>query len=389
MGQETLEPTVDLIERLRRILPNVLREGTGDNGQDAWHVRAAGRPVHQQLSLLLTMYDTLLQADLGSDGNWAWKATTLVRISDCFRNLNFNCLAKRYAMLALCDEASRREVQPTDGSYQRLLVFFGMLETEIQRYAGLIRILAADGSEYRRFPESVLLDLDDDWMSETPSIQESSQYFLTTNYLRYLLSKLSWFHEHKNEDSAAKGHILERLAAYTLFCMPGARIRLRVKEDGTGTDHDVVCTLEGHTVDFRTELGRYLIAECKAHKEKKTPLDVAAKFARALTKVKSKFGILFCPQGITGQFKDENAQKEQLDLFRDSGIVMILLTEENLQHVGNGRNLINILRFKYDQIRLFQTIKPDDLLDAVPHGWYSWMFVAPPQTDQTSEIKDA
>ncbi len=262
MGQEPLELTVDLIEQLRQVDANDLRSGAGDNGQDAWHARAAQRPVHQQLSLFLTIYDKILQADRGGDNHWAWKATTLVWISDCFRAMNFFCLAKRYAMLALCDEGSRREVAATDGSYQRLLVVHGVLETEIRRYATRIRELYQDGSEYRRFPESILLDLDDNWMAEAPSNQESLRYFATPSYVRYLLGKINWLHQHDNDNSNEKGRVLERLAAYTLFCMPGARVRQRVVEQGTATDRDVVCSLDGHIVDFRTELGRYFVAEC-------------------------------------------------------------------------------------------------------------------------------
>ena len=379
--QETLELTVDLIERLRHINPDDLRNGPGENGQDAWHALAAVRPQHERLSLLLAIYDRLLLADqIGAD--WPWKATTLVRISDCFRRMNFFALAKRYAMLALCDEASRQMVNPANGSYQRLLVVHGMLETEIRRYAVRIRELANTSIEERRFPESILLELDDDWISELPVNQETGGYFATSNYIRYQLSRLSWLNYHDNSNTNEKGKVLEQLAAYTLSCMPGARIRQRVMEYGTATDRDVVCSLDGHTVDFRTELGRYFIAECKAFSQNPAPLDVVAKFARSLDKAKSKFGILFCPQGVTGHFRDTHAQKEQLDLYRDSGIIMVVLTETNLQHVASGRNLINILRFKYDQIRLNQSIKPDPLLDDAPDGWFEFMLPSrfPPMT---------
>jgi hypothetical protein len=60
----------------------------------------------------------------------------------------------------------------------------------------------------------------------------------------------------------------------------------------------------------------------------------------------------------------------------------VVLTETNLQHVASGRNLINILRFKYDQIRLNQSIKPDPLLDDAPDGWFEFMLPSrfPPMT---------
>jgi len=373
MTQQNLQLTVELLDELGQVNPNDLRE---QDAQNVWHGHAQGRLIHEQLSLLLALYTKILEADILGNNHWPWKATTLVKISECFWVMNFPCLAKRYAMLALCDEASRAPITAAQGTYQRLLRFHGMLEREILRYATRIRQLYDDHSEYRRFPESILAELDDEWIVEVPSNQESSQYVATGTYIRYLLGKLNWLHQQQNADVNEKGRLLEKLAAYCLFCMPGARVRLRVPEEGTGTDRDVVCSLEGHTVDFRTELGRYFVAECKANAETKTPFDVAAKFARSLSKVKAKFGILFCPQGVTGQFKDTHAQKEQLDLYRDSGIVMVLLTERNLQHIASGRNLINILRFKYDQVRLLQKIKEDEVLDAEPAGWIPWTFPA-------------
>jgi hypothetical protein len=56
--------------------------------------------------------------------------------------------------------------------------------------------------------------------------------------------------------------------------------------------------MAGMDVDFRSELGRYFVCECK---DWKGPADFAsmAKFCRVLDSTKSRFGILFSKNGIS------------------------------------------------------------------------------------------
>lgn len=70
---------------------------------------------------------------------------------------------------------------------------------------------------------------------------------------------------------AALSHLLQlssrptggsaRLAHYVLNCIPGFRAKMRMRTHST--DYDVYCAIEGPTYDFRSELGRYFICECK------------------------------------------------------------------------------------------------------------------------------
>lgn len=79
---------------------------------------------------------------------------------------------------------------------------------------------------------------------------------------------------------------MELLARHVLACMPGARVsKDRVSQQGTNTDYDVVCSLDGFLIDFRTELGRYFIGECKAMSEDATPYAVVTKFCRVLDSI--------------------------------------------------------------------------------------------------------
>ena len=54
------------------------------------------------------------------------------------------------------------------------------------------------------------------------------------------------------------------------------------------------------TVDFRSELGRYFICECKNLKDNPADFTDFSKFCQVLDSIKSKFGIIFSPTGISG-----------------------------------------------------------------------------------------
>jgi len=109
--------------------------------------------------------------------------------------------------------------------------------------------------------------------------------------------------------------------------------------------------MEGFDVDFRSELGRYFVCECK---DWDAPADFTslAKFCRVLDSVKSRFGILFSKHGISGEGKNRDAGLEQLKVFQDRGMVIVVIDESDLEQVANGANFISLLRTKYENVRL-------------------------------------
>ena len=154
-----------------------------------------------------------------------------------------------------------------------------------------------------------------------------------------LLSKLG------SSDGAA----LERLAEYIMLCMPGCRTLRRRKS--MSTDYDVVCSMEGFDVDFRSEFGRYFVCECKDW-SKPADFSAMAKFCRVLDSVKSKFGVLFSRNGVSGAGDSRYAEREQLKVFQDRGMVIVVVDENDLRNVAQGANFVNILRKKYERVRL-------------------------------------
>jgi hypothetical protein len=145
------------------------------------------------------------------------------------------------------------------------------------------------------------------------------------------------------------GKRLELLAKYLLSCMPGCRTS---GPGRSGThQYDLVCSMEGPELDFRSELGRYFVCECK---DWSSPADVRtmAVFCRVLDAVKSRFGILFSCENITGGGKGRDAELEQLKIFQDRGTVIVVIDRIDLDVLGRGASFISMLRRKYEKVRL-------------------------------------
>ncbi len=109
--------------------------------------------------------------------------------------------------------------------------------------------------------------------------------------------------------------------------------------------------MEGLDVDFRSELGRYFVCECKDWKDS-ADFTTMARFCRVLDSFKAKFGILFSKSGISGKSRAEYAAREQLKVFQDRGIVVVVINLEDLNRLAEGYNFISLLRTRYEAVRL-------------------------------------
>src|SRR5438132_13756006 len=129
--------------------------------------------------------------------------------------------------------------------------------------------------------------------------------------------------------------------------MPGCRTMPHKRSD-TG-EYDLVCSVDGLESDFRSELGRYFVCECK-DTVRPANFTTMAKFCRVLDSVKSRFGILFSRRGISGEGTRRDAALEQLKVFQDRGIVIIVVDQQDLERVARGTNLIRLMRKKYERV---------------------------------------
>jgi hypothetical protein len=322
-----------------------LPRGRERDPQRAWELVSLDlirhRRFHEALTVLETWYDYLLPYQKDS-GERLHKGTPLVWIRDCHVNQEHTALGKRFMMLTLVEDAIAGEghVDPEKtGSYFRLVWCTGMADSQVRRYAQKISAFAKDNGTAAFYPERVLQELDKLWMTEFPTARESLLYPVNRRYVADLLS----------QTGEGTGKTLEVLAEYLLAVMPGCRTHRR--KLSPSTDYDIVCSVDGMEQDFRSELGRYFVCECKDWKGP-TDFSAFAKFARVLDSTKSQFGILFSQEGITGEGTTRNASREQLKLFQDRGIVIVVVSRKDIEAVINGVNFISLLREKYETVRL-------------------------------------
>ncbi|OQW32617.1 MAG: hypothetical protein A4E19_04440 [Nitrospira sp. SG-bin1] len=270
------------------------------------------------------------------------KGTSLFWLSRCHSLAQRPVLAKRYMMLALCEDSIRDKGNfraHLSGAYQQLVWSFGLSHNELINYADHIWGLYKRNRVMGLFPEWILQQLGDAWMIEQRSLAESFLYFLNIRYVRVLQTRLK----------SQPGRSLEWLAHYLLSTIPGCRAKMNVRSQST--QYDVVGALEGQDVDFRSDLGRYLICECKDW-SKPADFTTLAKLARVLESAKCKFGLLFSKLGITGEAHTTAATRELLKVFQDRGIVIIVVSSQDIEKLVSGDNFITMLRDKYEEIRL-------------------------------------
>jgi hypothetical protein len=226
--------------QLLQELPNefspedISHEGTK---QRAWELAGLfyynNQRWHEAMAIFSRLYQQMLTAQ--ESGTRVHKGMPLVWISDCFRLLECPVHAKRYLQLTLCEDAIRSEgnIPPgSTGSYYRI-VWGGMSDAEFRRYAARFWELANAEPEAAMFPEALLQEVDDDWLTVVPSANEAFVYLPSGAYVQWLLKQLG----------TKSGKPLELLAEYLMSCMPGCRTRRRART--YSTDYDVVCSMEG------------------------------------------------------------------------------------------------------------------------------------------------
>jgi hypothetical protein len=304
---------------------------------------------HEAVAVFEALYEYLL-AHQRSAGKRAHKGAPLLWLSDAHVALKRPVTARQVLMLAACEDAILHEGNfqafVNSGFYIRAVWKHGMRHDLLERYVNKIWSLYTENEALGMYPEWIVQDLDQEWMTTYPTPLETAEFRITKNYVQHLLGTLG----------DGKGLGLERLAHYLLSSTPGCRAYMRKRTHST--DLDVAGAFEGPVQDFRSDLGRYFLCECK---DWNCPADITAfaKFSRILDSTKSRFGILFSKNGISGEGKTANAEREQLKLFQDRGIVIVVVNESDLKKVASGANFLTMLRTKYEQVRL-------DLKDAAP-----------------------
>jgi hypothetical protein len=234
------------------------------------------------------------------------KAMPLVWIAECHFHLGHPAICRRFLMLTLCEDAILQNgTIPADqsGIYFRLVWREGISDARVQEYARLAFKAWKKQKKECRYPEWVLQYLGSEWQHVNPSTKETTVYSANPKYIDFLLKRLG----------EKTGKSLERLSQYLFSVIPGVICNTRAQTPST--DYDIVCSQYGEMVDFRSEIGRYFIGECKDWK-KSVGTTAFAKFSHIIDTVQCKFGIIFCQRGISGAGKAMNAEREQIKTFK-------------------------------------------------------------------------
>lgn len=304
------------------------------------YLDAIGRPVPSREVLTQCYHAVLMWQQRHSER--MHKGHSLVKLSEAYRRAGWCSMADRYLMLTLVEDAMTGEGDPhrCGGVLWRLDAINGWPSDEAAKWfrkAFEHNNLYAD---HWSCPEAVLQDLPDDWQVALPTSEEVVAWQPNRVYCDLLIQSLG-------SGGADGGRTLERLASYLMACVPGARVKRRVLT--RSTDLDVFCLIEGPLDDFRYDLGRQWICECKD--TDKIDFSVIAKFARVLDASKCKSGVLFTRGHVSGWGEYKWAHQEICRLYQQHGIVILVIDIDDLRAAAKGRSFLSILRNRYEEVR--------------------------------------
>ena len=294
---------------------------------------------HEALSIHLELYSLLCAAQSGH--RWIHKGQPLVRIRDWHLRLGHPWHEERYLLLTLIEDAiaTKGSIDPaTFGSYHRFRWEHGRSDAEFNDIAKQSWENFCDNPDLHEFPEEILDRLGSNLSRRAAASAEADLYEINIEYASALLKRAA------QKDWRA----LERLAAYELSCIAGFGVE-RQKQTSASI-FDVLIRIRGQYVDFRKELGIYVIGECKDW-EKPVGTESIAYLAQNLTFHECTAGILFSWSGISGSDDMKFAALTVLRAYHHMGRFILVLDNKDFEQVALGRPLQEVLREKYEEVR--------------------------------------
>lgn len=193
------------------------------------------------------------------------------------------------------------------------------------------------------YPEDVLYV--DDQIDIIPG-EADTLFNLNTIHYRTL------FEEFEKTEDKSKGKLLENLIKVLFSSVSGLqfmRQNLRTKS----SELDLLYRILASNNPFHEMFGQYLVVECKAW-EKSVGVKEIRSFVGNLQSVNAQGGLLISKKGITGQENEKDILYSKLEItkaYHRHGITIALLTEEDLNQINKGENLITLLLKRYEKTR--------------------------------------
>lgn len=294
---------------------------------------------YEAISVHKELYHLMCKAQ--DNHGWIHKALPLVRLRDWHKRLVHAWHEERYLLLTLVEDAiaAKGQIIPESGGiYHRFRWEDGRPDSEFRDLARASWDEFSRDLEMREFPEEIIGRLGSNVFRRAAAQTEADLYEINPVYASGLYERAS-----KGDWTA-----LEKLAAYELSCIPG--LQVEVQKRTMSSVFDVFIRLRGDYADFRSQLGAYMLGECKDWAKPVGP-DVIAYLAQNLTFNECTAGILFSWEGITGTNEMKFAALTVLRAYHHGGRVILVLDHNDFQRAASGEPLQDILRVKYEQVR--------------------------------------
>lgn len=148
-------------------------------------------------------------------------------------------------------------------------------------------------------------------------------------------------------NTAEKGEALEEVVRATLCLFSGVTLIYKNAEDAAGSSEiDLLLSNNCHP-DGLPFLPPYLVIECK-NWEAAVNTATCRAFTSKLRALRMKFGLLVAANGITGDAENKTAAHSHLrDEFLLDGIIILVLTRDELESLTSTDDLLTLLKVKF------------------------------------------
>ena len=158
-----------------------------------------------------------------------------------------------------------------------------------------------------------------------------------------------------------KGNTLEDLATYLTLLIPGWIPQRNVMTKYNEFESDIIVSDRTQAANLNAELfGRHILVECKNWKDPVGVQDVGY-FLYRMILTRTKFGILFASNGITGSSEKSQGRDAATSLihraFAHNGYICIVLSTKDLHELKNGQSFWTMIVEKAEEVRFVRVYR--------------------------------
>lgn len=346
--RDSLRPAIDRLDKITSrdlLVKESLEERRMWQDVGLFYYKSAGR-LYDAIAVFSRLYERICE-EQQQNSIWLPKGMPLVWIADCHNDLGHQVLSARYLLLTAASDAIRDRgvINPNGGVYFRAVWHRGWTGEDLRTFYSHCFTAFSKDDALCSYPEHILSKVAIPFVMPYATTSELDIYEVNKAYASKILDLVKRKREAGHD---VDGKDLERLATYLLGAIPGFEVRSAFRAGDT--EYDGIVRNTGPKYDFRADLGFYLLVECKDWKE---PVGVpeVSQFINKLVLQDCRGGILFSALGITGDGRNRDAELQLLKAHYRAGKVIIVLSQEDFRSAASGKNLVSMLRDKYESVR--------------------------------------